>query len=200
MKKIIINLTKVPYKETRIRQLDAVVTEWINLNLPLELGLEKELKGSLLFFEEGAKSLDEMKKISENFYIIRKDDLINASRFQKKYGIAQVINDLHVTFGGFTSITHIAIRKTCAEIVINSDDLYSLDDLRTLLHLKFNVMNEISNHLNEDEIKGIFLANNLIIKTDREGYKISDVIFNTQKNWITVLETKKPPQAVFSNV
>jgi len=182
LKKIIINLTKVPYKETRIRQLDAVVTEWIDLNLPLELELGKELKGSLLFFEEAAKNLDEMRRISENFYIIKKDDLINASRFQKKYGIAQVIKDLHVTFGGLTSITHIAIRKRCAEIVINSDDVYSLDDLRRLLNLKFNIIDEISDHLNEDEIKGIFLANNLIIKTDKEGYKISDVIFNAQKN------------------
>ena len=161
MKTFIATINEAPYKETEIEELNgACKSEWKGLIAPIELDIWSESTVTILFFEDASRQISSLKNL-EGFFIFKKDLFLTAAGFQKKYNLAREICKL--------PITHIAIKRDFCEVFFNSDDEFSLEDLKMLAHLNFNVAMNI---IDDDTVMEVFMINNYEIKKKKDAYTV----------------------------
>ncbi len=162
MKTFIATIINAPYKITEIDGLNRVTSEWKNITAPIELEIWSEKAAAILFFGDESRQIDHSKNL-ENFFIFQKDSFLIAAGFQKKYDLAREIGKL--------AITHIAIKRDFCEVSFNPDDEFSLDDLKMLAHLEFNVSMDLIDNVTVMEL---FTVNNFTItEKNRNIYTVS---------------------------
>jgi len=146
---LLIEIIKPPYTNSGVEDFDRVVSEWKGMILPIqEFDVIKEGVSVVINFkEEGVRR--------EDYFLVRREDLENGARFQKRNGLEWIASRTPCNFFSFP--------PSCCRLFVNFEDTeFSEKDLKKFGKLKFRVLID----LDIDMLKEVYKEN---------GYSVQDI-------------------------
>ena len=129
----LIEVVKKLYNGSGIPELDAIMFDWKGLILPIQSMEEIEKANhdiTVLHFGRGQED-------EKDFFLVRREDLLNALRFQKKNDVYRTILRSPFDYFGFS--------PACCSVFVKFEDVeFSEKDLIRFAELRFRLRTDLS--------------------------------------------------------